>query len=82
MDRGRWWIFDLPVWRDPAFVAVVVLAVAGAVVGGVLASDARAAVLVYSVVGGFVAVGLTAAVVLGMVRNAVRAYREDERRSG
>jgi hypothetical protein len=20
MDRGRWWVFDRPLWRDPLFV--------------------------------------------------------------
>jgi hypothetical protein len=76
MDRGHWWVFDRPLWRDPLFVTGIAVGVISVVSVVLLRNDygtgAFVLALLASIPGGVLASGI----LLGSAREYLRGRRE------
>lgn len=76
MDRGRWWVFDRPLWRDPLFVIGILLGVVS-IVGVILSRDEYGTgAFVFALLTSLPAGLLASGIVLGTPREYMRGRRQ------
>lgn len=74
-DRGRWWVFDRPLWRDPLFLVGIGAGLVSIVAVLVARDGYRTGGLVFAVLTSLPAGILAAGIVIGTPREYLRGRR-------
>jgi hypothetical protein len=76
MDRGRWWVFDRPLWRDPLFVIGIGVGLISVVSVILLRDEYGTGALVLALLTSFPAGVFASGIVIGTPREYIRGRRQ------